>query len=487
MTAAGPKQASAGPNATQCAHRLTSIVGVVCLRSNRLNPAGGSVDNHPMRRLARPLFFAGIAAVVLGLGKIHATAHSYDLSADSRFVWSLAYIGLLCGAAYGVGLPELADSTRVAATTAAASTAAAAFAMSVLQLLAGSALLPRFVVFGTPLLVVPFAVMCSALARHGRTRDEQRDRVVAVAGPDESANLSRELDAQPERPAVLGWVLAPADAISDGDGNQPLVDVVRAAKATAVVLDRAALADDSIVVQAARLHEAGVRIRTLSLFYDQWLGKLPLGELERISLLFDIGELHRARYGRVKRILDAVAAGAGVVVLAAVTPVVWIGNRLGNQGPLLYRQTRVGKGGEKFQILKFRTMRPALPGDSTAWTCENDPRITRFGAWLRKSHLDELPQVINILRGDLSVVGPRPEQPRYVEELEGKLPFYRLRHLVRPGLTGWAQVKYPYGASEGDALEKLQYEFYYLRHQSLALDLRISGRTLRSVLGRGGR
>ena len=440
-----------------------------------------------MRRVARPLLLAGVATVVLGLSKIHATAHAYDFSASSRFAWSLTYIALLCVAAYGAGLPELPGNRRSAALTAAASTAAAAFAMSILQLLAGSALLPRFVVFGTPLLLVPFAVVCSSLARRGRERDEQRDRVVAVAGPEESANLSRELDAQPERPAVLGWVLAPAEAVSEGNGDQPLVDVVRAAKATAVVLDRAALADDSIVAQAARLHEAGVRVRTLSLFYDQWLGKLPLSELERISLFFDIGELHRVRYGRIKHILDAVAAGVGVVVLVVATPAVWLGNRLANQGPLLYRQTRVGKGGKEFEILKFRTMRPAQPGDSTAWTAEDDPRITRFGAWLRKSHLDELPQVVNIIRGDLSVVGPRPEQPQYVRELEAKIPFYGLRHLVRPGLTGWAQVKYPYGASEGDALEKLQYEFYYLRHQSLSMDLRITGRTLRSVLGRGGR
>lgn len=453
-----------------------------------LNPGAPGVDNYPMRRLARPLLIAGVAGVVLGLSKVHATAHAYDYTASSRFAWSLAYIALLCAAAYGAGLPELPGSNRSAALTAAASTAAAAFAMSILQLLAGSALLPRFVVFGTPLLLVPFAVVCSALARRGHERDSQRDRVVAVAGPEESANLSRELDAQPERPAVLGWVLSPADAVPDGEGDhQPLIEVVRAAKATAVVLDRAALADDSIVAQAARLHEAGVRIRTLSLFYDQWLGKLPLSELERISLLFDIGELHRARYGRVKRILDTVAAAAGFVVLAVVTPIVWLGNRLANQGPLLYRQTRVGKGGTEFEILKFRTMTPAKPGESSAWTAEDDPRITPFGAWLRKSHLDELPQVVNILRGDLSVVGPRPEQPRYVEQLAGKIPFYGLRHLVRPGLTGWAQVKYPYGASEGDALEKLQYEFYYLRHQSLALDVRITGRTLRSVLGRGGR
>jgi lipopolysaccharide/colanic/teichoic acid biosynthesis glycosyltransferase len=254
-----------------------------------------------------------------------------------------------------------------------------------------------------------------------------------------------------------------------------------------VVLDRAALADESIVAQAAALHESGVRIRTLSLFYDQWLGKLPVSELERISLLFDIGELHRAVYGRVKRMLDAVGAVAGLVVLAAVTPGVWLGNKFGNRGPLFYRQTRVGKGGREFEILKFRTMTPAGSEVDAEWTTEADPRITPFGAWLRRTHADELPQMINILRGDLSVVGPRPEQPRYVEELEAKIPFYRLRHLVRPGLTGWAQVKYPYGASEGDALEKLQYEFYYLRHQSLGLDLRITGRTLRSVLGRGGR
>jgi len=428
-----------------------------------------------------------MAVAVLGLGKIHATANSYDYTASVRFAWSLAYVALLCAAAYGAGLPELPASSRSAALTAAASTAAAALAMSLLQLVVGSALLPRFVVFGVPLVVIPFAVACSSVARRGTERAGQRDRVVAVAGAEESANLSRELDLQPERPAVLTWVLAPRDAVSDGPGDRPLVDVVAATRATVVVLDRAALADDSIVSQAATLHESGVRIRTLSLFYDQWLGKLPISELERIALLFDIGELHRARYGRVKRILDTLGSLAGLAVLLGVTPLVWVGNRLGNRGPLLYRQARVGKGGREFEILKFRTMRSAGADRPTTWTSDDDPRITPFGAWLRKTHLDELPQVVNILRGDLSVVGPRPEQPQYVEELEAKVPFYRLRHLVRPGLTGWAQVKYPYGATEGDALEKLQYEFYYLRYQGLALDLRVTGRTLRSVLGRGGR
>ena len=444
---------------------------------------------YTMRRLVRPLLVAGTVLVVLGLSKAHATAHTYDYTASFRFAWSLAYMALLCAAAYGAGLPDLPRTRRSALLGALSSTMVAALAISVLQLVVGAPLLPRFVVLGTSAILVPYFLVLSALAQAGAARDGQRDRVVAVATLDEGVHLGDELDGHPERPAVLVSVLSPQEAAGQPGhpGHYPVIEAVRSSRATALVLDRAAQNDDSIVAQAAELHEAGIRIRTLSLFYDQWLGKLPLSELERVSLLFDIGELHRARYGRMKRIIDALAAAGGLVVLVAVAPAVWLANQLGNRGPLLYRQTRVGKGGREFEILKFRTMTPADAGTGTGWTTERDPRITPFGALLRRTHLDELPQVVNILKGDLSLVGPRPEQPHYVEELGIKIPFYRLRHLVRPGLTGWAQVKYPYGASEGDALEKLQYEFYYLRHQSLGLDLRITGRTLRSVLGRGGR
>jgi lipopolysaccharide/colanic/teichoic acid biosynthesis glycosyltransferase len=226
----------------------------------------------------------------------------------------------------------------------------------------------------------------------------------------------------------------------------------------------------------------------LSLFYEEWLGKLPVSELERVSLFFDIGELHRARYGRAKRVLDFGLGLAGLVPLALCVPVVVVGNLLGNRGPLFYRQDRVGRFDSRFSILKFRTMvAGADGGQPIEWTTEDDPRITSFGRVLRRTHLDELPQVVNILKGDLSVVGPRPEQPHYVAELEEKLPFYALRHLVRPGLTGWAQVIYGYAGDETDALEKLQYEFFYLRHQGIGLDLRIVGRTIRSVLGSQGR
>jgi lipopolysaccharide/colanic/teichoic acid biosynthesis glycosyltransferase len=265
------------------------------------------------------------------------------------------------------------------------------------------------------------------------------------------------------------------------------VEAVVREGATVVVLDREAQGDESIVGQAAALHEAGIRVRTLTLFYDEWLGKLPVWELERVSLMFDIGEIHRARYGRLKRLADVAMSLVSAAVVVVVIPLVWLGNRFANRGPLFYRQARVGKNGATFQILKFRTMRANGASIPNEWTSEEDPRITPFGHVLRRTHLDELPQVLNILRGDLSVVGPRPEQPQYVRELTGKIPFYDLRHRVRPGLTGWAQVKYGYAGSESDALQKLQYEFYYLRHQSLTMDARILGRTIRHVVGRGGR
>ncbi|MEY2478478.1 MAG: hypothetical protein QOG87_3793 [Actinomycetota bacterium] len=433
-----------------------------------------------MRRGARVLLYLGTAVTVLGLGKFHASQiGAYDFTGSDRFGWSIAYIVLLCVAAFGVGLPDLPRNAYQALFSAVGATAAAAVGISIVQLLVGSALLPRFVVFWSALFLVPGYALCAFVAHRGRKRGEGRDRVVAVAEPDEVAAFVSELGQRPERPASLVWAMSP------GDTEVGLLDAVDEMRATVVVLARAAQADDRVVAQAAALHERGVRIRTLSLFYDEWLGKLPISELERMSLMFDIGEIHRLRYTRLKRLADMAAAVAGAPFLLVALPFVLAGNLVANRGPLFYVQERVGKGGRPFRIVKFRTMRQAE--GPTEWTREDDPRITRFGRILRITHIDELPQVWNMARGDLSIVGPRPEQPRYVEELTEKIPFYGLRHLVRPGLTGWAQVKYPYGADEIDALEKLQYEFYYLRHQSLSLDVRIVGRTIRHVIAGGGR
>ncbi|MGN6692759.1 MAG: sugar transferase [Aquihabitans sp.] len=444
-----------------------------------------------MRRLARLLSFLGAAGAVLGLSKIHAASiaePAYNFTGSSRFAWALAYIVLLWVAGYGFGLPDLPRSARAAALSATGASIIAAIGVSVIQLIIGDALLPRFVVFGAALVLVPWQVAMNALARRGRSRGEDRDRVVLVGDEEELERLRGDLKLIPERPAVLVAHLSADDARGSA-GERPLIDRVIAEGASLIVLDRGAQGDEDVVTQAAALHESGIRVRTLVQFYEEWLGKLPVGELERASLFFDISEIHRVRYARIKRLIDLSLGLAGMVPFLLAVPIVWLVNLTGNRGPLFYRQVRVGRDGTTFEIVKFRTMTvdaEAAPGEGSAWTAVDDPRITRFGNVLRKSHLDELPQVLNIVRGELSVVGPRPEQPRYVTELSALLPFYGMRHLVRPGLTGWAQVKYGYAGDERDALEKLQYEFFYLRHQGLRFDLRVMGRTVRSIIGTEG-
>jgi len=438
-----------------------------------------------MRRLARLAVNVGTGVCVLGLGKAHALAHGYPFTGTSRFAWSLGFVLALVVAAYGFGIPDLPRTRRRAALSAIGATAAATASISVLQLFVGDALLPRAVVFGAALVLVPWYVLCTRVAGDIRSRAEDRDRVVLVGDVDEADTLRAELDRAAERHAVVAAAVAPADLALVDPPHLPLVELTAAAHATVLVLSRRAQSDEDVVLQAARLHETGMRVRTLSLFYEQWLGKLPVAELERVSLLFDVGELHAPGYARVKRLFDLALGAVGAIALAVLVPIVAVLDLVANRGPLLFRQPRVGRDGRAFSILKFRTMR-TLAGSGEP-TVEHDPRVTAFGRVLRRTHLDELPQVLNILRGELSVVGPRPEQPHLVAELSAKLPFYRLRHLVRPGLTGWAQVKYQYAGTDVEALEKLQYEFFYLRRQSLALDVRIVGRTVRSVIGRDGR
>jgi lipopolysaccharide/colanic/teichoic acid biosynthesis glycosyltransferase len=433
-------------------------------------------------RVARLLQIGGTLGWVFVVAWFHAARlapETYDVLGTSRFPWTCAFVAALVVSSYAIGLPDLPRTRRYAALISSASVGVSLLGVSVMQLLLGGALLPRAVVLGSCLVLIPWNTFCSGLLIDQKDRALARDRVVVVAGWADAAELSAELDAGAERPAVIVDVLTPEQATATADGRLPLRIAVERDDATVVVLDRFAQLDRAIVEQAAVLHGQGVRVRTLSLFYEEWLAKLPISELERVSLMFDIGEIHRVRYGRIKRVFDLGIGLLGAVVLAVVVPFVVLGNLLANRGPLWFRQERVGKNGEPIMILKFRTMRP--DSSNGEWTAANDPRITPFGNLLRRSHLDELPQMLNIVRGDLSMVGPRPEQPRYVNELSEKLPFYHVRHLVRPGLTGWAQVKYGYASSDDDALQKLQYEFYYLRHQ------RIMFRTIRTVIGGHGR
>ncbi len=451
-----------------------------------------------LRRIARVLSFLGpLGVVVLALSKVSRRQPGSRIrpttTADSfRFAWSLGYALALTIAAYGLGLPELTVGWRRSLTAAAGAAVVSALVVSLAQLVVGDALLPRFVVFGVALITVPLHAVAVAVARFGQARSEARDRVLFVGGDTERARLAVDIELTPERPSVLVGALEVAEAARSGDQrSSPLVELALAQRASVVVLDRRAQDDDQVIDQVAVLHETGLRIRSLTQFYEEWLAKLPISELERTSMFFDISEIHQDPLRPAKRLVDLVGALVGLVVLVVVTPLVLIGNLVANRGPMLYRQQRVGRwSGRSFEILKFRSRwsRPALDVvDAQLDRTADDPRITPFGRLLRSSHLDELPQVVNVLRGDSRSWALDPSSLTTSRSSASSLPFYRMRHLVRPGLTGWAQVKYGYAGDERDAIEKLQYEFFYLRYQSLRFDLRVIVRTVRSVIGTAGR
>ncbi|MEE9416637.1 MAG: sugar transferase [Acidimicrobiales bacterium] len=417
-----------------------------------------------------------------------ATATPYDPFTTFRFPWTVIFLTVFLVTAYGLGLPDI-PLTRIGAVGSAfAAVAASVLFVSVSQLVLGVPLLPRLVVGPTSVALLPWALMCWQFNSDVDSRASTR--VFVTARPDEVAELRGDLTGPSERPAeIVGW-LDPTESTNSGfTSSDCLTEAFATSSADLLIMDLAGQANPEIVKQAAALHRTGVRVRTLSLFSEEYLGKIPLTEMERMSLLFDIGEVHRLRYVRTKRVFDIAFASVGLAALLLLIPIVALTNLRFNRGPVFYTQIRVGKDGKDFRIYKFRSMIPVAASSSTVqpWTKSGDVRITRFGGFLRISHLDELPQVINIMRGDLSIVGPRPEQRQYVEQLEAKLPYYEVRHMVRPGLTGWAQIKFGYAADSNDAREKLQYDLYYLRRQSLPLDLRIVVRTLRAVLLRSGR
>jgi sugar transferase (PEP-CTERM system associated) len=233
----------------------------------------------------------------------------------------------------------------------------------------------------------------------------------------------------------------------------------------------------------------GVRFDHLASVYEQYTGKIAVENLRPSWLIFSsgFGKTKLLRAG--KRAIDILVGALGLVLLWPLFLLVGVLVKLTSRGPALYHQSRVGQDGRVFSVHKFRSMSVDAEAQTGAvWATVNDSRATRFGSFLRRSRLDELPQLWNVLVGEMSLVGPRPERPEFVEQLTKTIPFYNLRHVVRPGVTGWAQVRYTYGACVEDALEKLQYDLFYIKHLTLAFDLTILFLTIKTVvLGRGAR
>ncbi len=233
--------------------------------------------------------------------------------------------------------------------------------------------------------------------------------------------------------------------------------------------------------------QKGIRVTELPDFFEREAGCLKLSVLEPSSLVFSGGFDHSLPRRLSKRLFDLSAASLLLLVAWPVMAVVALCVWAEGGGPVLYRQTRVGEDGRVFELAKFRSMRSDAEADGVArWASRDDDRVTRIGRFLRMSRLDELPQLFNVLRGDMSFVGPRPERPHFVSQLDAQLRYYGVRHSVKPGLTGWAQLRYPYGASVHDAGEKLKFDLFYVKNQGLVLDVLILLQTVEVVLFRRG-
>jgi sugar transferase (PEP-CTERM system associated) len=216
--------------------------------------------------------------------------------------------------------------------------------------------------------------------------------------------------------------------------------------------------------------------------FEEVSGRLSVESLRPSAVIFSPG-FKRPIVSRItKRLVDILVSTGGLLMLLPLFSLIAIMIKVDSPGPVVYRQVRVGRRGRSFSIWKFRTMQQDAEKSGPQWAQSDDPRIFHVGRWLRKARLDELPQLINVLRGEMSLVGPRPERPEFVKDLRKSIPYYDLRHTVRPGITGWAQIKFRYGASAEDAHVKLQYDLYYVKRFSFALDMRILAQTVRVVL-----
>jgi len=283
--------------------------------------------------------------------------------------------------------------------------------------------------------------------------------------------------------AIPGTVLTRLRVASS---SSVLPQVLGRRRRRTVVVTTDALGDPDTADLLAGLSLSGVRVVRPQDWYERVLRRVSLDELDESWFLFDRPLRARRLYAAVKRATDLLAGVLGGLLVCLLVPLVALLTRLDDGGPVFFRQERVGRGGRPFMIWKFRTMRMDAEAGGPVWAARDDDRVTRLGRVLRSTRLDELPQFFNVLAGDMALVGPRPERPRFVRLLERTIPFYDRRHLMRPGITGWATVRFGYGDSVTDKWQSHEYDLYYLKHRSPLLDAEISVRTMLVMLLRKG-
>jgi lipopolysaccharide/colanic/teichoic acid biosynthesis glycosyltransferase len=327
-----------------------------------------------------------------------------------------------------------------------------------------------------------------------RRRSDRRSPASATGNPWFEASQGAEGGSQSTfEDSDTRLLLAPAPGLAlepapgDPGIREPLQDLVRRLGVNLIVVAFEERRGSLPTEELLRCRLEGVRVEESESFFERLTGKIPAEAMRPSYLIFNPGFETDPLAAMAKRLGDFFLAFAALAVLWPVMLAVAIAVRLDSRGPVFFRQERTGLGGLPFTVFKFRSMRSdAEKLSGPVWASEDDPRVTRVGRLIRRTRLDELPQLFNILAGSMSLVGPRPERPHFVAELARKLPYYHQRHIVRPGLTGWAQINYPYGNTVEDALQKLQYDLFYIKYQSILFDLSIIFHTVKTVLLRKG-
>ncbi len=284
-------------------------------------------------------------------------------------------------------------------------------------------------------------------------------------------------------------LLLPGSLVHIPLNHENLSHAIKAVKPELIVISPEMKGNKATVTVLLSLIPGGISIAEFPAFHEAMTGKIPLSLIEEIWFLENLIGIKNRSYEFLKRFCDITLSVPVGIAALTLMPFVALAIKLESSGPVFFRQTRVGKHGNPFTLVKFRSMvanADKLSGFKTHGA-ERDPRQTKVGSFMRKTYLDELPQIMNILRGEMSFIGPRPERPEYVKDLKEKIPFYATRFLVPPGITGWAQVNMENDASVEDAPEKLQYDLYYIKNRTLILDLLITLRTLSAIVRRQGR
>ena len=310
------------------------------------------------------------------------------------------------------------------------------------------------------------------------------ERVDVLGTGERALRLVQGLRQNPEIGVeIVSWTGKLEGAVTRDSVAVHLLDVVRTQKVHRVIVAMPDRRGTIPMQELLDLRMQGVKIEEAASWLERISGKIEVENLYPSWLVFGEGFRRSTVFRLVRRAVSIVISLVGLVLALPLFPLIVLAIRLDSKGPVFYTQTRVGKGGRLFNVVKFRTMRndaEALSGPQ--WAGNNDPRVTRVGKFLRYSRLDEIPQLWCVLKGDMAFVGPRPERPEFVEWLSREIPYYGVRHMVRPGLTGWAQVKYKYGSTVEDAREKLQYDLFYMKNASIGLDLLIMFQTIKTVL-----